>query len=218
MFTAQLWQQKQFQNGIHMRKPRWLILFVVLIGLIISGCTIAAPPLTGATPIQQSVTQDKTVETLEFEVAENVTRFAFDETKTFDDGMPAHGGTFITQGYIYPKGTLNGTNGVLPDGSPEFPDKVIGEWSCRGWFVGDAAHTEAGPLALSTQTYQLGEEYGNLLIVSEGYEVLSETPFKRAITGGTGPYQQARGEVTQTLLGMTEEMAMSYQFKLDLWQ
>ncbi len=52
--------------------------------------------------------------------------------------MPAYGNSFVTRGYIYPEGTLDDSSGVLPNGEPEFLDQVIGEWSCRGWFVGDA--------------------------------------------------------------------------------
>jgi hypothetical protein len=39
-----------------------------------------------------------------------------------EDDLPAYGNSFITQGYIYEYGTLNGSNGVLPNGKPEFPD------------------------------------------------------------------------------------------------
>src|SRR5262249_3667893 len=63
---------------------------------------------------------------IRFEVSENAKRFVFDETPLFDDGAPTYGNEFVTEGYIYPAGTLNGTNGVNPDGSPEFPNKVIG--------------------------------------------------------------------------------------------
>ena len=35
--------------------------------------------------------------------------------------MPAYGNPFVTEGYLYPSGTLGGSNGVLPDGRPEFP-------------------------------------------------------------------------------------------------
>ncbi len=68
-----------------------------------------------------------------FEVAEDHTRFAFAPAPVFDDGMPAHGNPFVTQGYIYPAGTLSeGVSGTLEDGSPAFPDKVLGTWTCDG--------------------------------------------------------------------------------------
>jgi len=39
---------------------------------------------------------------------------------------------------------------------------------------------------------------------------------KRAITGGTGQYQMARGEVTQALLGFTEQMGVNLRFTLEV--
>jgi len=66
------------------------------------------------------------------DIAENGTRFSPDETPAFPDGLPAYGAEFITEGYIYPAGTLTGPNGANPDGSPEFPNRVIGRWVCRG--------------------------------------------------------------------------------------
>lgn len=74
---------------------------------------------------------------ISFDVAENGHHFTPDETPAFPDGVPAFGAEFITEGYLYPVGTLNGSNGVNPDGSPEFPNKVIGHWVCRGWHVGE---------------------------------------------------------------------------------
>ena len=68
---------------------------------------------------------------------------AFDQDNVHEDGMPANGNAFITRGYIYPAGTLTESNGTLEDGSPEFPDLVLGEWVCRGWFVGEGASPQA---------------------------------------------------------------------------
>jgi hypothetical protein len=82
--------------------------------------------------------------TIEVDIAEDGTRFVIDEAPVFDDGFPAHGNPFVTQGYIYPAGTLTDSNGVNPDGSPEFPDKVLGEWSCSGFFIAEGAHTTQG--------------------------------------------------------------------------
>lgn len=64
---------------------------------------------------------------LEFDVAEDMNRCVYDQDVVYEDGMPAGGRSFITRGYLYPTGTLTGSNGVNPDGSPEFPDLVIGD-------------------------------------------------------------------------------------------
>jgi hypothetical protein len=152
-----------------------------------------------------------------FEVAENGLRFIFDETPVHEDGMPAYGNPFVTEGYLYPPGTLNGSNGVLADGRPEFPGKVIGNWSCRGYMIGDGAHTTSGPWVISTQTYSFGAAYGQAMLVTEGYELADkDVAMKRAITGGTGPFRAARGEQSQTLLGFTEQMGVNLRVALDV--
>ena len=172
---------------------------VVTLGIILAGVTVTNFAPAAAAP------EEKKAEMLKFDVAEDMTRFVFDQTKTFDDGLPAHGSSFITEGYIYEHGTLSESNGVLPDGSPEFPDKVIGSWVCRGYFVGDAAHATEGVWVITTQMYNFSEEYGQTTIVSEGYEsaVVGEA-ISRAITGGTGDYVSAKGEASQILLGFNE--------------
>jgi hypothetical protein len=142
--------------------------------------------------------------TIEVEVAENGKRFVIDEAPVFDDGFPAYGNPFVTEGYIYPAGTLNGSNGVNPDGTPEFPDKVIGEWTCRGYFIGDGAHTTEGAWVFTTQLFAFGDDpdTGAETIVVTGYEGAQVGQIVTgAITGGTGGYGAARGEADQKLLG-----------------
>ncbi len=154
--------------------------------------------------------------TIRLDVAEAGTRFVFDEAPVFDDGMPAYGNSFVTEGYLYPAGTLSESNGVLPNGDPEFPDLVLGRWACRGWFVGDGAHTESGPWVLTTQVYDFGEEVGAKSIITEGFE-LSDIGVagQRAITGGTGSYGRARGTMTQTLIGFNETMGVNLQVTIN---
>lgn len=137
-------------------------------------------------------------EVLQLEIAEIPSRFA-PAPFAFDPktGMGSHGNTFVTQGYIYPAGTLKGGEGVNPDGSPLYPDKVLGEWSCWG-FVGGGD----GGRPVTTQIFQLGQGYGNKTIVTAGYEIMDGTAYKRAIVGGTGAYVGATGEQSQTFLGL----------------
>ncbi|NKB28357.1 MAG: hypothetical protein GKR99_12690 [Rhodobacteraceae bacterium] len=140
-----------------------------------------------------------------FEVAEDHTRFAFAPAPVFDDGMPAHGNPFVTQGYIYPAGTLSeGVSGTLEDGSPAFPDKVLGTWTCDGWFVGDGAHAETGAWLISRQVYDFGD--GGLFI-SQGPELVDQgVAVARAITGATGNFMDHDGVLHQTLIGFNEHM------------
>lgn len=149
--------------------------------------------------------------TLRFEVAEDATRFVFAEQPVHDDGLPAYGNPFVTQGYIYPEGTLDGTNGVLPDGSPEFPDLILGEWTCRGWFIGDGAHTTTGQWVVTTQVYS----FADAILITDGTEVADiDVPAERAITGGTGPYASVSGEGEQVLLGYNASEGVDLRFIL----
>lgn len=154
---------------------------------------------------------------LEFDISEDMTRFSFDKDVTHEDGLPARGSAFITQGYLYPAGTLNGSNGVLPDGSPEFPDKVLGEWTCYGYYVGDGAHTTSGPMVITTQIFDLGETYGDTTLVTSGYELADlNTLAARAITGGTGEYMNASGESNQQMLGLNATEGVVLQATLTI--
>jgi hypothetical protein len=55
---------------------------------------------------------------------------------------------------------------------------------------------------ITRQMYDFGDEFGNIGLVTEGYEVANlEGVMERVITGGAGPYRNARGEGTQELVG-----------------
>lgn len=141
-------------------------------------------------------------ETLVVEISEDMNRFAFDETKTFEDGLPAHGSGFVTVGYVYPEGTLDGSNGVNADGSPEFPEQVIGEWICFGYMIHDAGHADGSPWVISTQVINFTERHGEQTLVTTGYELAGDAPVRRAVSGGTGAYRDVRGEATQVMTGL----------------
>ena len=149
----------------------------------------------------------------EVDVSENMTRFVFDDAPVFDDGLPAYGNWFVTEGYLYPGGYLDGAPGVAPDGSPADPDAVIGTWTCRGVFVGDGAHTAAGNAVFTTQHFDLYDEPGydpakaggDMALITEGFESMEfGKELSRAITGGTGPYAAADGQAQQTFLGFND--------------
>lgn len=69
------------------------------------------------------VTPPAQVETVSFDVAEAASRFIFDEESVDEDRLPDYGNSFVTQGYIYPEGTLEENNGVKANGEPDLPDK-----------------------------------------------------------------------------------------------
>jgi len=140
---------------------------------------------------------------MSFDVAEDISRFIFASEPVFEDGVPAFGNAFVTQGYIYEDGTLDGgAEGTLADGSPAFPKKVIGRWTCDGYFVGAGARTTTGAMVITRQVFEF--DNGDILI-NQGAELADigvDAP--RAITGGTGSFAEITGEMTQVLLGMTD--------------
>lgn len=149
---------------------------------------------------------------------------------------PYYGAPFVVQGVIYPQGTLDpqcqadasegAYCGLLPDGSPEFPDKVIGRWYCRGWFVGEGGpdnvggiFTPSGPFVVTTQIYDLDiNTPGAKMLISEGPELIDlNLPLQRAVTGGTGPFKLALGQVTQTAIGANATGLFNFQFQFDVF-
>lgn len=148
-----------------------------------------------------------------FDVAEDHTRFVFAPAPVHENGMPAHGNPFVTQGYIYPAGTLAGNvAGVLDDGSPAFPDRVLGTWTCDGWFVGEGGNAQGGVWLVSRQIYAFSD--GDVLI-TQGTEIADiDTSNARPITGGTGDYAEVDGVMMQRLLGFTEHMGVNASFEI----
>jgi len=148
-----------------------------------------------------------------FDVAEDISRFVFADAPVFEDGMPSYGNPFITQGYVYPAGTLDGdVEGTMADGSPAFPDKVIGIWTCDGFMVGDGMRTETGTMVITRQIIQFND--GDLLI-SHGPELADvDVSVTRAITGGTGDYSYAPAEISQVMLGMSDGYGVRLQIEL----
>jgi hypothetical protein len=129
--------------------------------------------------------------------------FDFEENPTpGKEDVPPDGSPFVIQGYIYPAGTFDehgDTSGVLADGSPEFPDKVIGTWTCRGWHLqdGDAV---TGPVVATTQIFDFDlDEPGRHTIVTDGFELADfDVPHRRAVVGGTGAFESVTGQMVQT--------------------
>ena len=192
-------------------KYNFFALFVLLM-LVLSACTPIVAPAVAALPQLQ-----EEIQVLEFDVAEDMNRFIFDQDVVYEDGMPADGSSFITRGYLYEAGTLTESNGVNPDGSPEFPEKVIGEWICQGYMINDAGHAKGGVWVFSTQFFQFGKEAGAQTLVTTGYELADVgVAIARAITGGSGEYSTARGETSQIMLGLNASEGVNLRVQVKL--
>ena len=200
-----------------MNKQHMMYTLVGLLMLVLSACTPVAPAVIVAPAANQQAADEVSNEVLRFDVAEDMSRFIFDKDVVYDDGMPADGSSFITRGYLYEYGTLQGGNGVNADGSPEFPDKVLGEWICQGYMINEAAHASTGVWVFSTQFFQLGEEAGAQTIVTQGYELADlDVAIARAITGGTGDYKSAGGESSQMFLGFNASEGVNLRVELNV--
>ena len=121
---------------------------------------------------------------------------------------PKFGDYFMQEGLMYKPGTLakncaaGARCGLNPDGSPQFPDAVIGKWTCYGSFVGNGAATAKGTWVYTTQVYEFNAEKleqdvfapGEHAIVSLGPERNDlNVPWARAVSGGYGKYRSAAG-------------------------
>jgi hypothetical protein len=188
---------------------------ISVIAIVLSALALAA---TIAVPIVSASWGGGEIKTIEFDVSEDMNRFIFDKDVVYEDGMPADGSSFITRGYLYQPGTLKGDgDGMNADGSPQYPDKVIGEWICQGYMINEAAHAKGGVWVFSTQFFQFGTTPGAQTLVSQGYELADVgVAISRAITGGTGQYKDARGEGEQTMLGLNATEGVNLRVKLQV--
>ena len=156
--------------------------------------------------------------TLGIDVACNAQSFVFQGPAT--EVGPDYGASFVVHGVIYPGGTFDaqGTgSGLLADGQAEFPELVIGTWTCRGWFIGEGMATESGPFVATTQIFDLDDDLlGAGTVVTDGLELIDvDVPFTRAITGGTGDFKRrrARGEMTQTAIDANATGLFNFRFR-----
>ena len=149
-----------------------------------------------------------------FDVAEDHTRIHMAAAPLHENGMPAHGNAFVSQGYIYPEGTLaDGTVGVLEDGSPAFPDLVLGTWTCDGYFVGEGGNATTGVWIISRQTFAFND---GATVVTQGTEIADiGQPNLRPVTGATGDFADIDGGLIQTTLGFNDFWGLSATYAFE---
>jgi hypothetical protein len=109
--------------------------------------------------------------------------------------QPERGSFFVTEGRIFPAGTITG------DGADFDPNRSghIGVWICRGTHLVSASEIPAAPLWVSTaQLFVLGRQ-GKEQLSTEGVE--GDGTITRIVTGGAGNFSGFVGEQRQTFLG-----------------
>lgn len=190
-------------------------------------CALALAFPAGAAQATESYT------TLSFDVVADCNRF-ISEGRTHPvpaDDLPVFGDYFMQEGLIYKGGTLAANCpggdgcGLLPDGTPEFPDAVVGKWTCYGSFVGNGAATAEGVWVYSTQVYEFDVEQVEANVFEPGEHTLVSigperndlsVPWDRAVTGGSGKFRHARGQVQQTKIGFNQTECENFTFGFEI--
>lgn len=186
---------------------------LVHISLALGLVMLSLVALAFATTAQSNDEMSMTIE-----IAGDGNSFVMQEQPVNDEGAPLHGNPFIIRGYIYPEGTLTASNGILEDGSAEFPEQVIGTWICNGWFYGDSVGASTGPYAVTHQIFEFGAtETGESSIMTYGFEMIDiDLPFNRSVMGGTGEYSAATGNQVQTYLGDNPSFGPNFRISFTL--
>lgn len=139
--------------------------------------------------------QHNSKETIVFtvDIAEDFSLFSPTLVKPTDT-QPERGSFFVTEGNIFPGGTIQG------DGSTFDPNSAgaLGRWFCRGTHLVSAAEFPFSARAVDTaQLFLLPDESKS--ISTEGVE--GNVPVTRPVTGGTGLFKGYVGEQRQEILG-----------------
>jgi hypothetical protein len=113
-------------------------------------------------------------------------------------GVPQRGSFFITEGNIYPGGTIPGDGSTFDPTDPNAP-KPIGRWFCRGTHLvaGDQIPGTTEPWVYTSQLYLLPDDKKS--IDTSGLE--QTAPVVRTVTGGTGTFKGVLGVQKQEFLG-----------------
>jgi hypothetical protein len=125
--------------------------------------------------------------------------------------QPERGSFFVTEGRIFPAGTIQG------DGANFDPNQTghIGVWICRGTHLVAAHEIPAAPLWVTTaQLYVLGRQ-GKEQLATEGVE--GSGTVGRIVTGGAGNFAGWTGEQRQAFLGFNSTGGVNVRVTFTLW-
>lgn len=125
--------------------------------------------------------------------------------------------SFYVEGYVYPAGTLADAEfgGVNADGTAEFPDAVIGRWTCTGWLALPRGEGEIPVGAMTTQCFEFQTDgnQGSNMVVTTGFEPGGfGRVYSRSVVGATGDYADAdNGVQTIQIIGINETGGLMYK-------
>jgi hypothetical protein len=157
-----------------------------------------AAPLAMATDYGSAHDHGRRIE-MTVDVSEDFTKFV--PAPPIVDTIPQRGSSFITEGKIYPAGTIKGDGADFDPTDPESP-KATGLWFCRGTHLvaGNEIPATADPWVYSSQLYLLPGEKSS--IDTSGLE--QTAPIVRVVTGGTGKFKRFSGVQKQEFLGFNK--------------
>jgi hypothetical protein len=132
------------------------------------------------------------------DVAEDFSLFVPTKVRP-EDTQPERGAFFVTEGRIFPGGTI--PKGGTPEAPGTFDPNAggaIGTWFCRGTHLVSGALFPVTARAVHTSQMYLLPNEGKALS-TDGLEGAGATV--RPVTGGTGPFAGYVGEQRQELIG-----------------
>lgn len=133
------------------------------------------------------------------DVAEDFAKFV--PAPPIVNGAPQRGSFFITEGKIYPAGTIQGNGATFNPADPAGP-MATGRWFCSGTHLVPATDIPATsePWVYTSQLYFLPDDKSSI-----GTSGLEQTaPIIRAVTGGTGKFNRLAGVQKQEFLGFNQ--------------
>jgi hypothetical protein len=142
------------------------------------------------------------------DVAEDMNKFV--EPRVPVGTEPLRGSFFVTEGNIYPAGTIPTTGGDQFDPNSR---GSIGTWFCKGTFLVPGSQFDKTALAvLSDQLYLLNNGERSLATIgAEGNGTVI-----RSVIGGTGAFAGYTGEQTQQFLGFNKTGGVNLRVTITL--
>lgn len=165
------------------------------VSAVMAAALMLASAAHGQDVDQQDAGRKSEVVMFAVDVAEDFTKFVPTKVKP-EDTQPERGSFFVTEGRVFPVGTIEG------DGADFDPSQRghVGVWICRGTHLVAGSEIPAASWWVdSAQLFVLGRQAKEQL-TTEGLE--GSGTVTRVVTGGTGNYAGWTGEQRQTFLGL----------------
>jgi hypothetical protein len=165
------------------------------VSAVMAAALMLASAAHGQAADQQDAGRKSEVVMFAVDVAEDFTKFVPTKVKP-EDTQPERGSFFVTEGRIFPVGTIEGDGADFDPGQRGH----VGVWICRGTHLVAGSEIPAASWWVdSAQLFVLGRQAKEQL-TTEGLE--GSGTVTRVVTGGTGNYAGWTGEQRQTFLGL----------------